>query len=56
MTNPLHLELLRGGTETWNNWMNSNPSMFADFERSPSQHLQLRQMPISSVATLSEPN
>ena len=54
MANPLHLELLREGTETWNNWMNSHPSMFADLSEAHLEHLHLDNAHLIG-ATLSEP-
>jgi uncharacterized protein YjbI with pentapeptide repeats len=41
MVNPLHLELLSEGTETWNSWIHSHPYVVADFSEANLEHLHL---------------
>ncbi len=38
MANPLHLELLREGTETWNRWIRIHPFVVVDFSEAQLEH------------------
>jgi len=41
MTTQFHLELLREGTQTRNTWINTHPSVVADFSEANLEHLNL---------------
>ena len=39
MANPLHLQLLCEGAETWNSWRRTHPYVVADFSEAHLEHL-----------------